>query len=78
MVFSVALGTGERVFGGTSDEKILRLAESKTVDAGVAMLAYQRASRFSITERRRRAGPGRPVIVSRHPALAGAAPPRLA
>ena len=43
MVFPVALGTGKRLFGETSDKKPLRLTESKTVGDGVAILVYQRA-----------------------------------
>jgi dihydrofolate reductase len=41
MVFPVVLGTGKRLFGGTSDKKRLRLATSKTVGDGVAILIYQ-------------------------------------
>jgi dihydrofolate reductase len=43
MVFPVILGTGKRIFGETSDKKPLRLADSKTVGEGVAILVYQRA-----------------------------------
>jgi dihydrofolate reductase len=43
MVFPVILGTGKRVFGETSDKKALRLADSKTVGEGVAILVYQPA-----------------------------------
>jgi dihydrofolate reductase len=43
MVFPVILGTGKRVFGETSDLKPLRLADSKTVGEGVAILVYERA-----------------------------------
>jgi dihydrofolate reductase len=43
MVFPVILGTGKRVFGETSDKKSLRLADSKTVGEGVAILVYQPA-----------------------------------
>ena len=43
MVFPVILGTGKRVFGETSDLKRLRLADSKTVGEGVAILVYERA-----------------------------------
>jgi dihydrofolate reductase len=42
LVVPVALAIGERVVGGTSDEKTLRLAESRRSGAGVAMLAYKR------------------------------------
>ena len=43
MVFPVVLGTGKRLFGETSDKKPLRLADSKTVGDGVAILIYQPA-----------------------------------
>ena len=43
MVFPVILGTGKRIFGETSDMKRLRLADSKTVGDGVAILTYQTA-----------------------------------
>jgi dihydrofolate reductase len=43
MVFPVILGTGKRVFGETSDKKTLRLADSRTVGEGVAILVYQSA-----------------------------------
>jgi len=40
MVFPVVLGTGKRLFGETSDKKPLRLADSKIVGDGVAILTY--------------------------------------
>jgi dihydrofolate reductase len=43
MVFPVVLGTGKRLFGATSDKKSLRLADSKTVGDGVAILIYEPA-----------------------------------
>jgi dihydrofolate reductase len=43
MVYSVVLGKGKRLFGETSDKQALRLADSKTVGDGVAILVYQRA-----------------------------------
>ncbi len=43
MVFPVVLGTGQRLFGATSDKKRLRLADSKTVGDGIAILTYERA-----------------------------------
>jgi dihydrofolate reductase len=44
MVFPVVLGTGERLFGDTSDMKRLRLKESKPVgNDGVIVLVYERA-----------------------------------
>jgi dihydrofolate reductase len=45
MVFPVVLGTGKRLFGATSDKKRLRLADSKTVGDGVAILVYERGER---------------------------------
>jgi dihydrofolate reductase len=44
MVFPVVLGTGKRVFGETTDKKPLRLADSKTVGAGVTILVYETAA----------------------------------
>ena len=41
MVFPLVLGTGDRFFGETSDKKRMRLAESKTVGDGVAVLVYK-------------------------------------
>ena len=41
LVFPVVLGTGERVFGETSDKKPMRLIGGKTVGSGVASLTYQ-------------------------------------
>ena len=43
MVFPVALGTGKRLFGETSDKKTLTLADSKTVGDGIAILTYTRS-----------------------------------
>jgi dihydrofolate reductase len=42
MVFPVVLGSGRRLFGETTDKKRLRLAESKVVGDGVAILVYRR------------------------------------
>jgi dihydrofolate reductase len=44
MVFPVVLGSGKRLFGDTSDKKSLRLADSKTVGDGVAILIYEPAA----------------------------------
>jgi dihydrofolate reductase len=41
MVFPVVLGSGKRLFGDTTDKKRLRLADSKTVGDGVAILIYE-------------------------------------
>jgi dihydrofolate reductase len=43
MVFPVVLGQGKRLFGGTSDKKRLRLADSKIVGEGIAILTYRLA-----------------------------------
>ncbi|HEY2142026.1 MAG TPA: dihydrofolate reductase family protein [Solirubrobacteraceae bacterium] len=40
MVFPVVLGSGKRLFGTTSGKKRLRLADSKIVGDGVAILTY--------------------------------------
>jgi dihydrofolate reductase len=40
MVFPVVLGDGKRVFGETSEKKALKLADSRTVGDGVAILIY--------------------------------------
>jgi dihydrofolate reductase len=41
MVFPVVLGSGKRLFGDTSDQKPLRLVDSKVVGDGVAILIYE-------------------------------------
>jgi dihydrofolate reductase len=41
MVYPVVLGSGERLFGETSDKKPLRLVDTRTVGAGVALLTYE-------------------------------------
>jgi dihydrofolate reductase len=43
MLFPVVLGSGKRLFGETSDKKSLRLADSKIVGDGVAILIYEPA-----------------------------------
>jgi dihydrofolate reductase len=40
-VFPVVLGTGERLFGETSDKKPLRLVGRRTVGDGLAFLTYE-------------------------------------
>ena len=40
MVFPVVLGAGKRLFGETSEKRPLRLADSKVVGDGVAILTY--------------------------------------
>jgi dihydrofolate reductase len=42
-VFPVALGAGERLFGGTTDKRALRLIDTKTIGTGLAHLTYERA-----------------------------------
>jgi len=41
MVLPVVLGTGERLFGETSDKKPMRLVDTRTVDDDIAFLTYQ-------------------------------------
>jgi dihydrofolate reductase len=41
MVYPVVLGSGERLFGETSDMTPLRLLEARTVGAGLAYLTYE-------------------------------------
>jgi dihydrofolate reductase len=43
MVFPVVLGSGKRLFGESTDKKRLRLADSKVVGDGIAILRYERA-----------------------------------
>jgi dihydrofolate reductase len=42
MIFPVILGTGDRMFGETSDRKNLRLTDTKVVGEGVVVLIYER------------------------------------
>ncbi|MGI8802143.1 MAG: dihydrofolate reductase family protein [Solirubrobacteraceae bacterium] len=42
MVFPVVLGSGKRLFGETSGKRRLRLADSRAVGAGIAILTYGR------------------------------------
>jgi dihydrofolate reductase len=41
VVFPVVLGTGERLFGETSDRKPMRLVDAKTMGKGLAYLTYE-------------------------------------
>ena len=41
-IFPVVLGAGERLFGQTSDSKPMHLADTQTVEGGIACLTYQR------------------------------------
>jgi dihydrofolate reductase len=50
MVFPVVLGTGKRLFGGTSGKKRLRLADSRTVGDGIAILIYEPTDELSRSE----------------------------
>ena len=43
MVFPVVLGSGKRLFGESAEKKTLRLADSRTVGDGVAIMVYERA-----------------------------------
>ena len=40
-VFPVVLGTGERLFGETSDTKPMRLVNNQTLSEGIAYLTYE-------------------------------------
>jgi dihydrofolate reductase len=40
-IFPVVLGAGERLFGETSDQKLLRLVDSRTLRDGIACLTYE-------------------------------------
>jgi hypothetical protein len=42
MVFPVVLGSGQRLFGETTDKKRLQLSSSTVVGDGVAMQVYTR------------------------------------
>jgi dihydrofolate reductase len=44
MVFPVVLGTGKRLFDGTTDKKPFKLADSKVVGDGVLILTYERGT----------------------------------
>ena len=44
MVFPVVLGAGKRLFGETTDKKALRLADTKVVGDGVAILTCERVN----------------------------------
>jgi dihydrofolate reductase len=43
VVFPVVLGTGERLFGETDDQKPMRLLATKTIGDGLARLTYELA-----------------------------------
>ena len=46
-IFPVVLGEGERLFGEVSDQKPMRLGESRTLDGDVVSLTYVRARELS-------------------------------
>jgi dihydrofolate reductase len=48
MVYPVVLGTGERLFGETSDKKPMRLLDTRTVAGDLAYLTYERVRGLSI------------------------------
>jgi dihydrofolate reductase len=41
VVFPVLLGAGERLFGGTANQKPMRLLDAKTIGDGLAYLTYE-------------------------------------
>ena len=41
VIFPVVLGTGQRLFGATTDKKPLRLINARTLGAGLAFVAYE-------------------------------------
>ncbi len=41
MVFPVVLGSGERLFGATSDRKPLRLVDVTTIGEGLTFMTYE-------------------------------------
>ena len=43
IVFPVALGAGERLFGETSDKRALRLIDTRAIGTGLVHLTYERA-----------------------------------
>ena len=42
MVFPVVLGSGKRLFGASEEKSALKLADSKIVGDGIAILTYER------------------------------------
>ena len=43
MVFPIVVGSGKRLFGDASDTKVLRLADTKTLDPDLVVLSYKPA-----------------------------------
>ena len=48
MVYPVVLGSGKRLFGETTDKRSWKLAESRTVGDGIAILIFQRLDKEPI------------------------------
>jgi dihydrofolate reductase len=51
MVYPVVLGAGERLFGATSDKKLLRLVDTRSVGDGIAILTYERVRDAALPDR---------------------------
>jgi dihydrofolate reductase len=49
-IFPVVLGAGERLFGETSDLRLLRLLRAKTIGDGLAYLSYECARTRSVLQ----------------------------
>jgi dihydrofolate reductase len=63
MVYPVVLGTGERLFRETGDEKSIRLLDTRTVGDGLALLTYE----IVVESRRARDDDGQPLSTSSSP-----------
>jgi dihydrofolate reductase len=66
-IFPVVLGSGERLFGETSDRRPLRLSESRTLGDGIAFLTYEVARSESLSASRSGIN-GRNAVASLPPA----------
>lgn len=57
-VFPVVLGSGERLFGDTSEKQPMRLVDAKVIDGGIAVLTHElvRATPPGVGKRERLAG----------------------
>jgi dihydrofolate reductase len=51
MMYPVLLGSGKKLFGGTTDKKSLRLVSSQLVGDGVTILVYQPAGEPTESDR---------------------------
>ena len=40
-IYPIVLGDGERLFGGTSDQKPMRLVNAKTLDGDIVYVIYE-------------------------------------